>query len=82
MKRILALILMLCLLLGALPMQALAYVGDIFPASGTVKKPVYLSHWLANARCATGRDNCAASATATRSNFTDTDLTANYSNRV
>ena len=38
MKRILALILMLCLLLGALPMQALAYVGDIFPASGTVKK--------------------------------------------
>ena len=42
MKRILALILMLCLLLGALPMQALAYVGDIFPASGTVK-PVTLS---------------------------------------
>lgn len=38
MKRILALILMLCLLLGALPMQALAYLGDIFPASGTVKK--------------------------------------------
>ena len=38
MKRILALILMLCLLLGALPMQALAYFGDIFPASGTVKK--------------------------------------------
>lgn len=42
MKRILALILTLCLLLGALPMQALAYVGDIFPASGTVK-PVKLS---------------------------------------
>ena len=41
MKRILALILMLCLLLGALPMQALAYLGDIFPASGTVK-PVKL----------------------------------------
>ena len=39
MKRILALILTLCLLLGALPMQALAYLGDIFPAaSGTVKK--------------------------------------------
>ena len=39
MKRILALILTLCLLLGALPMQALAYFGDIFPAaSGTVKK--------------------------------------------
>ena len=38
MKRILALILMLCLLLGALPMQALAYLGDIFPASGTVKQ--------------------------------------------
>ena len=39
MKRILALILTLCLLLGALPMQALAYVGDIFSAaSGTVKK--------------------------------------------
>ena len=42
MKRILALILMFCLLLGALPTQALAYVGDIFPASGTVK-PVTLS---------------------------------------
>ena len=38
MKRILALILTLCLLLGALPMQALAYFGDIFPASGTVKQ--------------------------------------------
>ena len=38
MKRILALILTRCLLLGALPMQALAYLGDIFPASGTVKQ--------------------------------------------
>ena len=42
MKKILSLLLTLCLLLGALPMQALAYVGDIFPASGTVK-PVTLS---------------------------------------
>ena len=37
MKKILSLLLTLCLLLGLLPMQALAYVGDIFPASGTVK---------------------------------------------
>ena len=42
MKKILSLLLTLCLLLGLLPMQALAYVGDIFPASGTVK-PVTLS---------------------------------------
>ena len=43
MKRILALILTLCLLLGALPTQALAYVGDIFPAASGTVKPVTLS---------------------------------------
>ena len=42
MKKILSLLLTLCLLLGLLPTQAAAYVGDIFPASGTVK-PVTLS---------------------------------------
>ena len=43
MKRILALILTLCLLLGALPMQALAYVGDIFSAASETVKKVPLS---------------------------------------
>ena len=47
MKRILALILMLCMLLGALPTQALAYAGDIFPASGTVKTVTLSSGSLA-----------------------------------
>ena len=42
MKKTVSLLLTLCLLLGLLPMQALAYVGDIFPASGTVE-PVTLS---------------------------------------
>ena len=43
MKRILALILTLCLLLGALPMQALAYFGDIFSAASETVKKVPLS---------------------------------------
>ncbi len=38
MKKILSLLLTLCLLLGLLPMQALAFAGDILPASGTVKQ--------------------------------------------
>ena len=37
MKKFLALLLSLCLLLGTLPMQALAFAGDIFPSEGTVK---------------------------------------------
>ena len=38
MKKILSLLLTLCLLLGLLPTQALAYLGDIRPVgSGTVK---------------------------------------------
>ena len=38
MKKILSLLLTLCLLLGLLPTQALAYLGDILPASGTVEQ--------------------------------------------
>lgn len=38
MKKFLSLLLTLCLLLGVLPAQALAFAGDIFPASGTVKQ--------------------------------------------
>ena len=38
MKKILSLLLTLCLLLGLLPTQALAFAGDILPASGTVKQ--------------------------------------------
>ena len=38
MKKILSLLLTLCLLLGLLPAQALAFAGDILPASGTVKQ--------------------------------------------
>ena len=37
MKKILSLLLTLCLLLGLLPTQAAAYLGDIRPAGGTVK---------------------------------------------
>ena len=37
MKKFLSLLLSLCLLLGTLPMQALAFAGDIFPSEGTVK---------------------------------------------
>ncbi|WP_456066260.1 InlB B-repeat-containing protein [Gemmiger sp.] len=37
MKKFLSLLLSLCLLLGALPMQVLAFSGDIFPSEGTVK---------------------------------------------
>lgn len=37
MKKFLSLLLSLCLLLGVLPMQALAFAGDIFPSEGTVK---------------------------------------------
>ena len=37
MKKFLSLLLSLCLLLGALPMQVLALSGDIFPSEGTVK---------------------------------------------
>ena len=37
MKKFLALLLSLCLLLGTLPMQAAAFAGDIFPSEGTVK---------------------------------------------
>ena len=35
MKKILYLLLTLCLLLGILPSQALAYVGDILPSTGS-----------------------------------------------
>ena len=42
MKKILSLLLTLCLLLGLLPTQAAAYLGDIRTAGGTVK-PVTLS---------------------------------------
>ncbi len=38
MKKILSLLLTLCLLLGLLPTQALAFAGDILPASGTVEQ--------------------------------------------
>ena len=38
MKKIVSFLLTLCLLLGALPAQALAFAGDILPASGTVKQ--------------------------------------------
>mgnify|MGYP000217133874 CR=1 FL=1 len=41
MKKFLSLLLSLCLLLGALPMQVLALPGDIFPSEGAVKT----SHW-------------------------------------
>ena len=37
MKKFLSLLLSLCLLLGALPMQVLAWPGDIFPSEGAVK---------------------------------------------
>ena len=37
MKKFLSLLLSLCLLLGTLPMQALAFAGDIFPSEETVK---------------------------------------------
>ena len=37
MKKFLALLVSLCLLLGTLPMQAAAFAGDIFPSEGTVK---------------------------------------------
>ncbi len=37
MKKTLSLLLTLCLLLGALPTQALTFAGDIFPSGGTVK---------------------------------------------
>ncbi len=37
MKKILSLLLTLCLLFGALPTQALAFAGDIWPAGGTVQ---------------------------------------------
>ena len=37
MKKTLSLLLTLCLLLGALPTQALAFAGDIWPAGGTVQ---------------------------------------------
>ena len=37
MKKILSLLLTLCLLLGALPTQALAFAGDIWPAGETVQ---------------------------------------------
>ena len=37
MKKFLSLLLSLCLLLGALPMQVLALPGDIFPSEGAVK---------------------------------------------
>lgn len=37
MKKFLSLLLSLCLLLGTLPMQVLAFAGDIFPSEGTVK---------------------------------------------
>ena len=43
MKKILSLLLTLCLLLGLLPTQALAYVGDIFPAASETVKKVPLS---------------------------------------
>lgn len=35
MKKFLSLLLTLCLLLGILPSQALAYVGDILPSTGS-----------------------------------------------
>lgn len=37
MKKFLSLLLSLCLLLGALPMQVSAFAGDIFPSESTVK---------------------------------------------
>lgn len=37
MKKFLSLLLSLCLLLGALPMQVLALPGSIFPSEGAVK---------------------------------------------
>lgn len=37
MKKFLSLLLSLCLLLGALPMQVLALPGNIFPSEGAVK---------------------------------------------
>ena len=37
MKKFLSLLLSLCLLLGTLPMQVLAWPGDIFPSEGAVK---------------------------------------------
>ena len=43
MKKTLSLLLMLCLLLGLLPMQALAYVGNILPVDGKSVKKVNLS---------------------------------------
>ena len=43
MKKILSLLLTLCLLLGLLPTQALAYVGDIFPVGSETVKKVPLS---------------------------------------
>ena len=48
MKRILPLLLILCLLLSVLPAQALAYIGDILPVdSGTVKQVTLSSGSLA-----------------------------------
>ena len=43
MKKTVSLLLMLCLLLGLLPMQALAYVGNILPVDGKSVKKVNLS---------------------------------------
>ena len=43
MKKTVSLLLTLCLLLGLLPMQALAYVGDILPVDGKSVKKVNLS---------------------------------------
>ena len=43
MKKTVSLLLTLCLLLGLLPMQVLAYVGDILPVDGKSVKKVKLS---------------------------------------
>ena len=44
MKKFLSLLLSLCLLLGALPMQVLALPGDIFPSEGAVKTVTLASY--------------------------------------
>ena len=43
MKKTLSLLLTLCLLLGLLPMQALAYVGDILPVDSKSVRKVNLN---------------------------------------
>lgn len=43
MKKVLSLLLILCLFLGALPTQALAYVGDIQPVGSNAVKQTTLS---------------------------------------